>query len=64
MALTALHLAFDASGDINEVDGECKRTRFDDHDVAKLIRIFDDMLRAIVKDPNQVISDVRSNAWT
>lgn len=32
--------------------------------VAKLIRIFDDMLRAIVKDPNQVISDVRSNAWT
>jgi hypothetical protein len=48
-------------GDVNEVDGECKRTLFDDHHVGKLIRIFDDMLRAIVKDPNQVISDVQSN---
>jgi len=42
-ALTALDLAFDARGDINEVDGECKRTRFDDHHIAKLIRIFDDV---------------------
>jgi hypothetical protein len=60
-ALTPLDLAFDARGDVNEVDGECKRTLFDDHHVGKLIRIFDDMLRAIVKDPNQVISDVQSN---
>ena len=66
MALRAVDLIFDVREMSTKLTGSVnyRKERSDDYHLANLIRIFDDVLRAIVKDPNQVISDGRSNAWT
>jgi acyl carrier protein len=64
MALTAVDLIFDLRETSTKLTGSVnyRSELFDDHHLAKLIRVFHDALKAMVKDPNQVISDVRSNA--
>jgi amino acid adenylation domain-containing protein len=66
MALTAVDLIFDLRETSTKLTGSVnyRSELFDDHRVASLIRVFHEALKAMVKDPNQVISVFRSNGWT
>ena len=63
MALTAVDLIFDLRETSTKLTGSVnyRGELFDDHQLASLIRFFQDALEAMVKDPNQVISVFRSN---
>ena len=65
MALTAVDLIFDLRETSTKLTGSVnyRSELFDDHQLASVIRVFHDALEAMVKDPNQVISDVRSHLW-
>ena len=62
MALTAVDLIFDLRETSTQLTGSVnyRSELFDDHRIAKMIRVFHAALRAIVKDPNEVISNVHA----
>ena len=66
MALTAVDLIFDLRETSTKLTGSVnyRSELFDDLRLASLIRVFHEALKAMVGDPNQAISDLRSNVWT
>jgi non-ribosomal peptide synthetase component F len=65
MALTAVDLIFDLRETSTKLTGSVnyRSELFDDHQLARVIRVFHDALEAMVKNPDQAISDARSNVW-
>ena len=60
MALTAVDLIFDLRETSTQLTGSVnyRSDLFDDHRIARMIRVFHEALRAVIKDPNEVISNV------
>ena len=63
MALTAVDLIFDLRETSTKLTGSVnyRSELYDKHQLASMVQIFHETLEAMVKDSNQVISDVRPN---